>query len=115
MTLQKPSTEPRRHLFVMDMETLDGSGYTSLHTTGNAADAAVAAKCDQWSVEPDDLRQYGVARLPIEGGNHAVIDLSHWTRMREVRNYADGHDISFDEAVMRLVNSGLSHDRQRWV
>lgn len=38
-----------------------------------------------------------------------LIDVSTWTRLAEVDQYADHRDISREEAIRELVNMGLSH------
>lgn len=44
----------------------------------------------------------------------ALIDLSAWSRIDEVYNYARFHDIDVPTAIERLVNSGLSHENRGW-
>lgn len=43
------------------------------------------------------------------------IDLSIWTRLREVQNYAYDHGMSTSDAIRELVNSGLSHEPESYV
>lgn len=38
-----------------------------------------------------------------------TIDVSGWTRLMDVAVYAGVRDISLEEAIKELVNSGLSH------
>jgi hypothetical protein len=38
-----------------------------------------------------------------------LIDVSTWTRLAEVDEYADYRGISREEAIRELVNKGLSH------
>ena len=38
-----------------------------------------------------------------------IINLTDWTRLPEVREYADYRGIGLDEAIRELVNKGLSH------
>jgi len=38
------------------------------------------------------------------------LDADNWSRLPEVVNYATAKGISVPEAIVRLVNSGLSHE-----
>lgn len=38
-----------------------------------------------------------------------IIDLSGWTRLHEIEVYAFRRGISREDAILELVNSGLSH------
>lgn len=63
------------------------------------------------------MRGYDDWLMSGEPGNQSddelvEIDLSEWTRRREVLAYAERHQIPVAEAIMRLVNSGLSHLRE---
>lgn len=39
------------------------------------------------------------------------IDVSSWSRIVEVVEYAERRGIKLDEAIEQLVNTGLSHSR----
>lgn len=41
-----------------------------------------------------------------------TLDTSSWTRLDEVEEYAEAHGMAVEEAIMHLVNSGLSHWRR---
>lgn len=38
-----------------------------------------------------------------------TLDVSNWTRLDEVEQYAETYDIPVEDAIRQLVNSGLSH------
>lgn len=62
--------------------------------------------------DPGGASGYGAAwlnRRLEHGMNPIEIDTTGWRRWPEVQDYADEHDITVAEAIMRLVNSGLSH------
>lgn len=43
------------------------------------------------------------------------IDTDDWARWPEVVNYAEAHKLSISDAIVQLVNSGLSHERRSYV
>jgi hypothetical protein len=103
------------YVFVAQLETVLGQGWTSVHTTRAAADSRIDEKIAAWGLddpESDDVRAYGVGLLPIEGDVHGLaarILSERMTRWREVVEYADARDIDVADAIIELVNSGLSH------
>jgi hypothetical protein len=38
-----------------------------------------------------------------------TLDVINWSRWREVERFAQQRNITVEEAIQRLVNSGLSH------
>lgn len=44
-----------------------------------------------------------------------IIDVSEWTRLAEVSNYARVHRITLEDAIHQLVNSGLSHEPRTYL
>jgi hypothetical protein len=41
-----------------------------------------------------------------------TLDLSNWTRLREVDEYAAARETSLADAIRQLVNAGLTHVRR---
>ena len=43
------------------------------------------------------------------------VDVDSWPRGREVYHYAVAKDLTMEEAIIDLVNSGLSHEEESYV
>lgn len=67
------------------------------------ADYPSDAPLDKLGILPD-----GVRRQPLEDAEFTM-HLSEFTRREEIWTYAVAQGISFNEAVVRLVNHALSH------
>ena len=45
----------------------------------------------------------------MSGMEPIIVDVSTWTRLAEVEEYARDRGIDLGEAIRQLVNTGLSH------
>lgn len=102
-------------VFVAEMETATGHGWTSVHTHRADAEAILDEKAEAWGIgNVENSRTYGISRLPIEGTADEVANLggallmASMTRSREVIAYAQARSITPAEAIVGLVNRALS-------
>jgi len=49
---------------------------------------------------------------PVVPFSYVVIDVSELSRGHEIYQYALAHDLTIDEAIMRLVNAGLDNAQE---
>jgi hypothetical protein len=52
----------------------------------------------------------GDISFPDDAPRPSYFDADNWRRLPEVVNYAAAHGISVPDAIVRLVNAGLSHE-----